>query len=158
MDLTVQATGRCTYSTKKIIDIGQPSPTSHPEVVQFPTNFLYNINYIYLIRVVLIPFQLLREGEITPGISSEEYALRRKKFLELLPEKSLAILAAAPVKMMTDVVPYTFRQDADYSYITGCQQPGGVAVLGHDFGLCMFMPEPSTNVRTPFDLTLAFLV
>lgn len=66
--------------------------------------------------------------------------------LELLPEKSLAIIAAAPVKMMTDVVPYTFRQDADYSYITGCQQPGGVAVLGHDIGLCMFMPEPKPYV------------
>ena len=54
--------------------------------------------------------------------------------MELLPEKSLAIIAAAPVKMMTDVVPYMFRQDADYLYITGCQQPGGVAVLGHDCG------------------------
>lgn len=66
--------------------------------------------------------------------------------LELLPEKSLAIIAAAPVKMMTDVVPYTFRQDADYLYITGCQQPGGVAILGHDFGLCMFMPEAKPYV------------
>ena len=66
--------------------------------------------------------------------------------LELLPEKSLAIIAAAPVKMMTDVVPYTFRQDADYSYITGCQQPGGVAILGHDIGLCMFMPEAKPYV------------
>lgn len=79
-------------------------------------------------------------------MSSEEYILRRKKLLELLPEKSLAIIAAAPVKMMTDVVPYTFRQDADYSYITGCQQPGGVAILGHDFGLCMFMPEAKPYV------------
>lgn len=66
--------------------------------------------------------------------------------MELLPEKSMAIFAAAPVKMMTDVVPYPFRQDADYLYITGCQQPGGVAVLGHDFGLCMFMPQLSTHV------------
>jgi len=66
--------------------------------------------------------------------------------LELLPEKSLAIIAAAPVKMMTDVVPYTFRQDADYLYITGCQQPGGVAILGHDCGLCMFMPEAKPYV------------
>lgn len=47
---------------------------------------------------------------------------------------------------MTDVVPYTFRQDADYLYITGCQQPGGVAILGHDFGLCMFMPEAKPYV------------
>lgn len=96
--------------------------------------------------MVLFSFQLLKEGEVTPGISSEEYVARRKKLLELLPEKSLAILAAAPVKMMTDVVPYTFRQDADYLYITGCQQPGGLAVLGHECGFCMFMPEANPHV------------
>lgn len=112
---------RRTYSTKKVYDVGQPTPASHP--------------------------QLLKEGEMTPGITSDEYISRRKKLLELLPEKSLAIIASAPVKMMTDVVPYSFRQDADYSYITGCQQPGGIAVLGHECGLCMFMPE-----TTPHDL------
>lgn len=68
--------------------------------------------------------------------------------MELLPENSLAIIAAAPVKMMTNVVPYPFRQDADYLFITGCQQPGGVAVLGHECGLCMFMPEPDPQVST----------
>lgn len=95
--------------------------------------------------------QLMMEGEITPGITSEEYMQRRKKLLDFLPENSLAIVAAAPTKMMTDVVPYNFRQDADYLYITGCQQPGGVAVLGHDCGLCMFMPEPSLQVlQEPF--------
>ncbi|PWA91991.1 metallopeptidase M24 family protein [Artemisia annua] len=50
--------------------------------------------------------------------------------------------------MMTDVVPYTFRQDAGYLHITRYQQNGGIVVLGHDFGLCMFMPEPS-----PHDVT-----
>lgn len=95
-------------------------------------------------------FQLLKEGEITPGITSEEYVSRRKKLLELLPEKSVAIVAAAQVNMMNEVVPYNFRQDADYLYITGCQQPGGIAVLGHDFGLCMFMPEPSPQVCLTF--------
>lgn len=114
-----QAVKRCTYCTIKVVDIGQPSPASHP--------------------------QLLKGGELTPGISSEEYVLRRKNFLELLPEKGLAIIAAAPVKMMTDVVPYTFRQDADYLYITGCQQAGGLAVLGHECGFCMFMPEANSH-------------
>ncbi|XP_059652269.1 intermediate cleaving peptidase 55, mitochondrial [Cornus florida] len=107
------------YSSKRVVDVGQPTAATHP--------------------------QLLKEGEITPGITSEEYISRRKKLLELLPEKSLAIIAAAPVKMMNDVVPYTFRQDADYSYITGCQQPGGIAVLGQECGLCMFMPEASPH-------------
>ncbi|KAF2307328.1 hypothetical protein GH714_026383 [Hevea brasiliensis] len=111
--------GRCTYSTHKVLDIGQPTPLTHP--------------------------QLLKDGQITPGISSEEYISRRKRLLELLPEKSLAIIAAAPIKMMTSVVPYTYRPDADYLYITGCQQPGGVAVLGHECGLCMFMPEATKH-------------
>ncbi|KAK6915686.1 Rhodanase, C-terminal [Dillenia turbinata] len=103
------------YSTHKIFDAGQPTAATHPKLFQ--------------------------EGELTPGITVEEYISRRKRLLELLPDKSLAIIAAAPIKMMTDVVPYTFRQDADYSYITGCQQPGGIAVIGHECGLCMFMPE-----------------
>lgn len=92
--------------------------------------------------------QLLEEGEITPGITSDEYISRRKRLLEILPEKSLTIIASAPVKMMTDVVPYTFRQDADYLYITGCQQPGGVAVLSNECGLCMFMPDPDPQVSS----------
>ncbi|KAH9755602.1 Intermediate cleaving peptidase 55 [Citrus sinensis] len=87
----------------------------------------------------------MKEGEITPGISAEEYISRRKRLLEILPENSVAILAAAPEKMMTDVVPYPYRQDANYLYITGCQQPGGVAVLSHECGLCMFMPETSAH-------------
>ncbi|KAK1583617.1 hypothetical protein Q3G72_025542 [Acer saccharum] len=108
------------YSTKKFIDVGQPTPASHP--------------------------QLMKEGEITPGKGAEEYISRRKRLLELLPENSVAILAAAPVKMMTDVVPYTYRQDADYLYITGCEQPGGLAVLSHECSLSLFMPETSPHV------------
>ncbi|XVF41749.1 hypothetical protein PTKIN_Ptkin01aG0305200 [Pterospermum kingtungense] len=114
-----QAICRHTYSTRRMSDFGQPTPASHP--------------------------QLMKEGEITPGITTEEYISRRKRLLELLPEKSLVIIASAPVKMMTDVVPYTFRQDAEYLYLTGCQQPGGVAVLSHECGLCMFMPEASAQ-------------
>ncbi|KAK3200049.1 hypothetical protein Dsin_023464 [Dipteronia sinensis] len=71
---------------------------------------------------------------------------RRKRLLELLSENSVAILATAPVKMMTDVVPYTYQQDADYLYITGSKQPGGLAVLSLEYGLCMFMPETSPHI------------
>uniref|UniRef100_A0A0E0MNM3 Aminopeptidase P N-terminal domain-containing protein n=1 Tax=Oryza punctata TaxID=4537 RepID=A0A0E0MNM3_ORYPU len=107
---------RVAYNTRSV-DVGQPTPRSHPE--------------------------LLAEGEITPGITSDEYISRRKKLLEVLPEKSLAIIASAEQQMMTDVVPYPFRQNGDYLYITGCAQPGGVAVLSEETGLCMFMPDTS---------------
>ncbi|TKY52322.1 Xaa-Pro aminopeptidase 3 [Spatholobus suberectus] len=124
-----QVVGFRSYCTDRVVvDVGQPTSASHP--------------------------QLLKDGELTPGISSEEYILRRKKLLELLPEKSLAIIAAAPVKMMTDVVPYTFRQDADYLYITGCQQPGGVAdviwqgqMAGVDSALDTFKADKAYPMR-----------
>ncbi|XP_020193629.2 intermediate cleaving peptidase 55, mitochondrial [Aegilops tauschii subsp. strangulata] len=106
---------RAAYTTGGIIDVGQPTPKSHPE--------------------------LLADEEITPGITSEEYISRRKKLVDALPEKSLAIIASADQQMMTDVVPYSFRQNGDYLYITGCTQPGGVAVLSKETGLCMFMPD-----------------
>jgi Xaa-Pro aminopeptidase len=71
----------------------------------------------------------MTQGEITPGITAKEYSDRRIRLLEKLPSGSVAIIGSAPVKMMTDVVPYTFRQDADYLYLTGCIQPSGVVVL-----------------------------
>ncbi|KAM7267893.1 hypothetical protein ACFE04_010059 [Oxalis oulophora] len=78
-----------------VADIGQPTPASHT--------------------------QLMSKGEITPGISTDEYLSSRKKLLDILPENSLANYWSSTCKMMTDVVPYTHRQDADYLYITGCQ-------------------------------------
>jgi Xaa-Pro aminopeptidase len=41
--------------------------------------------------------QLLADEEITPGITSEEYVSRRKMLLEVLPEKSLAIIASLQI-------------------------------------------------------------
>ncbi|MQL88229.1 hypothetical protein Taro_020789 [Colocasia esculenta] len=111
--------GSIPYSTDRFLDVGQPSFISHP--------------------------QLLNEGEVTPGITESEYASRRKRLLEALPDNGIAIIASAPVKMMTDVVPYPFRQDADYLYLTGCLQPGGIAILSKDSGFCMFMPEPDPH-------------
>ncbi|KAK8937347.1 hypothetical protein KSP39_PZI012729 [Platanthera zijinensis] len=35
----------------------------------------------------------------------------------------------------------THLQDADYLYLTGCTQPGGIAVVADECGLCMFMPD-----------------
>ncbi|KAJ1696011.1 hypothetical protein LUZ63_012709 [Rhynchospora breviuscula] len=99
-------------------DVGQPSSATHPE--------------------------LMSPADITPGITAQEYILRRTRLLDLLPPGSVAILASAPVQMMTPVVPYTFRQDADFFYLTGCTQPGGIALLTRHsgFAFCMFMPHP----------------
>lgn len=72
---------------------------------------------------------------------------RRTALRSRLPTESMVILSAATAKQMTDVVPYPFRQDADYLYYTGCQQPGGIAVLDDHADLCMFMPDRDLEVR-----------
>ncbi|KAH8948641.1 hypothetical protein BDL97_11G104400 [Sphagnum fallax] len=102
-------------------DAGQPTHESHPE--------------------------LLSAQEIFPGISVSDFAQRRKALKSYLPTESMVILGSATVKQMTEVVPYPFRQDADYLYFTGCQQPEGLAVLDDQTELCMFMPEHDTETE-----------
>lgn len=96
-------------------DAGQPTSESHP--------------------------QMLSGDELFPGISLRDFKERRTALRSRLPTESMVILSAASVKQMTDVVPYPFRQDADYLYYTGSQQPEGIAVLYDDADLCMFMPN-----------------
>ncbi|KAJ4772296.1 Metallopeptidase M24 family protein [Rhynchospora pubera] len=107
------------YLTNLFDHVGQPTSATHPE--------------------------LMSPADITPGITAQEYIHRRARLLALLPPASVAIIASAPVKMMTDVVPYPFRQDADFFYLTGCTQPGGLALFTHHSGFCMFMPDPDPH-------------
>jgi hypothetical protein len=41
------------------------------------------------------------EGEATPGIPAEEYERRRKSLMDKLPENSIVVSVAAPVKYMS---------------------------------------------------------
>lgn len=92
---------------------------------------------------------MLSGDELFPGISLRDFKERRTALRSRLPTESMVILSAASVKQMTDVVPYPFRQDADYLYYTGSQQPEGIAVLYDDADLCMFMPNWDPEVSTP---------
>lgn len=114
------------FSSRTLVDAGQPTSWSHPE--------------------------LLAPEEIAPGISAREFSDRRDAVMDRLPPGSLLVVGSANVKYMAGIIPYPYRQDADYLYLTGCQQPGGVAVLekrGSNGGakLTMFMPSASRDVE-----------
>lgn len=91
--------------------IGQPTPESHPH--------------------------LMEENEITPGITKKEYRDRRHKLLSVLSkthfgethDKHLVVIPSNPTKHMTIDVPYPFRQNTDFLYLTGFQEPDAVLVL-----------------------------
>lgn len=56
---------------------------------------------------------------MTPGITSIEYHERRAKFAKSLPDKSVAVLAAADLKYKSGAVFYEYKQDSDFFYLTG---------------------------------------
>lgn len=65
----------------------------------------------------------------TLSISSKEYVQRRQTLMEMMAPNSIAILPAASVKMRNRDAEFNFRQDSDFQYLTGFDEPEAVAVL-----------------------------
>ena len=63
------------------------------------------------------------------GISRSETARRRQRLLESLPENSLAIVPAAREQLRSRDTYFPFRQDSDFSYLTGFSEPESLLVL-----------------------------
>ena len=61
--------------------------------------------------------------------SGEEFARRRRVLMRLMGRDSIAIVPAAPVRRRNNDVEYAFRQDSDFHYLTGFDEPESVAVL-----------------------------
>ena len=57
------------------------------------------------------------------------FRAHREEFLSKLPPNSIAIFRAAPAKTMSNDVRYPYRQDSDFWYLTGIEQPESVAVF-----------------------------
>ena len=64
--------------------------------------------------------------------SPAAFRAHREKFLAKLPPKSIAILRAAPVSTMSNDVEYLYRQDSNFWYLTGIENPDAIAVLRPD--------------------------
>ncbi|KAL6882768.1 peptidase M24, structural domain-containing protein [Trichoderma longibrachiatum] len=72
---------------------------------------------------------ILKAGEITPGISAQEYADRRAALAHALPAGSIAILHAAPLQYKSGAVFHPYRQETNFLYLTGWDEPDAVAVI-----------------------------
>ncbi|KIW45505.1 uncharacterized protein PV06_03891 [Exophiala oligosperma] len=75
---------------------------------------------------------ILQPGELTPGISAQEYADRRTKLAAKLPDNAIAIVAASDIHFRSGSVFYEFHQDPDFFYLTGFNEPEALAVIGKD--------------------------
>jgi intermediate cleaving peptidase 55 len=72
---------------------------------------------------------LLQAGELTPGITSQEYFNRRNALASSLPPDSIAIIPSASTIFRTGNVFYPFHQYPDFLYLTGFTEPDACAVI-----------------------------
>ncbi|KAF5273433.1 hypothetical protein FQA39_LY07450 [Lamprigera yunnana] len=82
---------------------------------------------------------LLKNGEITAYIQRKEFQERRCKLIESIISHSLScdtklkkhliIIPSASKQYMSDKIPYVFRQNSDFLYLSGCLEPDTCLVL-----------------------------
>ncbi|UYV62664.1 XPNPEP3 [Cordylochernes scorpioides] len=92
---------------------GQPTPESHPH--------------------------LLQAGQVAPGITRQEFQARRYRLMEaiqthchrtcLKASNHVAIIPSATKVHMSDKIPYPFRQNSEFLYLTGFQEPDSILLL-----------------------------
>ncbi|KAJ2802928.1 aminopeptidase [Coemansia guatemalensis] len=73
--------------------------------------------------------ELVAKDETTPGIARSEYEQRRRQLVENLPDGSVVFLFGAPMHFVSPHVFHEYRQDSDFYYLTGWNEPDSAVVL-----------------------------
>lgn len=81
-----------------------------------------------------------------PPITPQEFANRRNALFQKMPNNSLAIVPGAQRIYRNADTEYPFRQDSDFYYLTGFEEPNAIAVLvknqNKDSQFILFNEEP----------------
>ncbi|KAF8164915.1 peptidase M24, structural domain-containing protein [Crassisporium funariophilum] len=95
------------FSTRNIVtkpsDFGQPIFKSHPHLV--------------------------RQNDLTPGIPASDYEQRRRNLMDSLPDRSVVVSVATPMKYMSGNIFYKYRPASDLWYLTGFEEPNSAVIL-----------------------------
>ncbi len=62
-------------------------------------------------------------------MDKKEFARRRKRVMDEMDDRAIAILPTAPTSIRNRDVEFVFRPDSDFHYLTGFAEPEAVAVL-----------------------------
>jgi len=82
---------------------------------------------------------------ITPG----EFKQRRKQLGRLMRKNAVAVLPGAPIAVRNRDVEYSYRQDSDFHYLTGFDEPESVAILipGREQGAFVLFCRPYDETK-----------
>ncbi len=86
-------------------------------------------------------------------MNSREFTRRRKNLMNMVGPGGIAILPSAPVRTRSRDVEYRYRQDSDFYYLTGFEEPNAVAVLvpGRDNGEYLMFCRERNKERELWD-------
>ncbi|MCC6633578.1 MAG: aminopeptidase P N-terminal domain-containing protein [Gammaproteobacteria bacterium] len=92
-----------------------------------------------------------RAAQLKAGNS--EYARRRRQLARLVGRDGIAILPSAPVRHRNSDVEHPYRQDSDFHYLTGFDEPEAVAVLvpGRDVAEYILFVRDRDPLRETWD-------
>lgn len=113
---------------RHLMAAGQPTSSSHP--------------------------YLLERGDIQPGISMEEFVSRRNRFAERLDPGSIAIIGSSPTTYMSGIIPYPYRPNSGFQYLTGIIQPDMMATIDSKGHFTVYCADPN-SVRDTWTGALA---
>ena len=87
------------------------------------------------------------------GIGKREFARRRRNLMALMEPNSIAIIPSARQQFRNRDTEYPFRQDSDFLYLTGFQEPDAVLVLvpGRRHGQCVLFCRDRDPARELWD-------
>ncbi len=81
------------------------------------------------------------------------HAERRRRLLERMGERAVAIIPSAPTAIRNNDVEHEYRQDSDFFWLTGLDEPNSVLVLGNahaEHGAVLFV-RPRNKEREIWD-------
>ncbi len=83
------------------------------------------------IFILFISFSIIHAQESKPQdyLSSEFHKSRRDALRKKMPENSVAVFFANPVRNRANDVDYVYHQDPDFYYLTGYKEPHAVLVI-----------------------------
>ena len=82
-----------------------------------------------------------------------DYAKRRNKLMQLIGSDSILILPAAPIKYRNGDASFSYRQNSDFYYLTGFEEPEAILVLipKRKEGSVVFFTRPRDRSKELWD-------
>lgn len=95
---------------------------------------------------------IMKQGEVTPGLTKEEFEQRRFNLMNSLPAGSTVISLAYGTRYMTNNIFYPFHQNTDFWYLCGFNEPDAVLILEKDnskrgYKQIMFVPPKNPHAE-----------